>query len=268
MTKIFFSTNIRFLRERRRLSQEELAGDLAITRNKLQALESGKTINPPVADLLKFSHCFKISVDTLLKIDLSRLSALKLAELEAGNDVYLTGSKIRILAISTDKNNRENIEYVPAKAKMGYKAGYRDPEYVATLPKYSLPGLPTHKTYRIFPSTGESMLPIQPGTDFITEYVEDWKSLRDTPCVLVLRAPGADFVFKFVTYQKKTRDFLLRSLNEEQYPPYTIPAEEVLEVWKYYKHIAAGLPEKGASLQQLAGMMREMKTTLAQLKKR
>lgn len=266
--KNYWAGNIRFLRNRKKLSQDALAEKLNITRSKLNAHENGQTQNPGVEDLLRFSDHFKLSIDTLLKIDLRALSELKLRELEAGNDVYVTGSKIRILAISTDKDNDENMEYVPVKAKMGYRSGYNDPEYIASLPKFSLPNLPKGKTYRIFPSIGESMLPIKPNTDFITEYLEDWETLRDTPCVLVLKSGGSDFVFKFVTYQQATRNFQLRSLNEDEYAPYTVPADEVLEVWKYYKHITGELPEKEPPLRQLVGMVSNLSENMQTIMKK
>lgn len=259
MAKIFFHSNIRFLRERKQMSQEDLSARLDISRNKLQALESGRTVNPAVGDLVGFSEHFKISVDSLLKIDLARLSELKLRELEAGNDVYTSGTRIRVLAISTDKENTENVEYVPVKAKMGYKAGYNDPEYIAALPKFTLPNLPRGKTYRIFTGIGESMLPIKPNTDFITEYVENWEILKDAPCVLILKSEGADFLFKYASWQKKERNFLLRSLNEEEYPPFTVAADEVLEVWKYHKHITDELPQKEPSLRQIMNMIKDLK---------
>ncbi|HVX01051.1 MAG TPA: helix-turn-helix transcriptional regulator, partial [Candidatus Babeliaceae bacterium] len=255
----------KFLRERKKISQEALAEKLGITRAKLAALEGGQTKAPQPEDYINFSEYFKVSIDALLKVDLCKLTEFKLRELEAGNDVYMIGSKIRVLAISTDKQNNENIEYVPIKAKMGYKTGYNDPEYIAHLPKFSLPNLPRHKTIRIFPSTGESMLPIKPGTDFITEYVEDWQKLNDTPCVLILKSEGSDFVFKFVTWQKKDQNFLLRSLNDE-YKPYTVSADEILEVWKYYKQITDELPEKEPNLQQIMGTLKEVMTKLEQLK--
>src|SRR6202000_291490 len=124
--KILFHSNIRFLRERKKKSQEDLSTDLDLSRNKLQALESGKTVNPTALDMVKFSDYFKISVDSLLKVDLVKLGELKLKELLAGNDVYMTGSKIRVLAITVNSDNRENTEYVPVKAKAGYMAGYND----------------------------------------------------------------------------------------------------------------------------------------------
>ena len=80
-TKLFFHTNIRLLRERKKMSQEEVSQALDLSRNKLQALESGKTINPSAMDMIKFSEYFKVSVDSLLKVDLLKLGELKLKEL-------------------------------------------------------------------------------------------------------------------------------------------------------------------------------------------
>lgn len=266
--KNHWPTNLRHLRKRKKLTQEALAEKLGIPRSRLNGHENGIIQNPSLEDLIRFSDIFKISIDTLLKTDLSKLSEFKLRQLEADNDMYVTGSKLRILAISTGKDNQENIEYVPVKAKMGYKAAYSDPEYIASLPKFSLPNLPRGKTYRIFPSTGESMLPIKPDTDFVTVYVENWETLKDTPCILILKSEGADFVFKYATWQEKERNFLLRSLNEEEYAAYTIPVDEVLEVWKYCKHIADELPKpEVAPMKQLLNMMNEIKKEIQDLKK-
>ena len=247
--KLFFHSNIRFLRERKRMSQEELAQEFGLTRNKLQAIESGKTINPTVADLVSFSEYFRVSIDSLMKVDLTRLGELKLKELQAGNDVYMTGSKIRVLSITVDKHNRENTEYVPVKAKAGYRTGYNDPEFIAGLPKFTLPNLPGTGTFRMFPTTGDSMLPIPEGSDVIAQYVQDWKSLRPgTPCIVILKG-DQDFVFKLVTLNDDSTA-TLRSLNPA-YPPYTVQCGDMLEIWKYYKHQTGTLPEPETGLQEL-----------------
>src|SRR5690606_40737116 len=92
-----------------------------------------------------FSDYFHVSVDSMLKVDLTKLGELKLRELEAGNDVYIKGGNLRVLAISVDKSNNENVEYVPVKAKAGYASGgYNDPEYIAGLPKFSMPRSEEH----------------------------------------------------------------------------------------------------------------------------
>ncbi len=51
--KIFWAENIKFLRHRKKLSQEALAEALQIGRPKLNAHEHGKTVNPPVEDLFR-----------------------------------------------------------------------------------------------------------------------------------------------------------------------------------------------------------------------
>jgi transcriptional regulator with XRE-family HTH domain len=257
--KIFFHNNIRFLRERKKMSQEELSAQLDLSRNKLQALESGKTVNPSSIDFIKFSDFFKVSVDSLLKVDLPKLGELKLKELLAGNDVYMTGSKIRVLAITVDKDNRENAEYVPVKAKAGYIAGYNDPEFIAGLPKFSLPNLPKSGTFRMFPTTGDSMLPIPENSEVIAQFVEDWKSMKpDTACIVILKGQQ-DFVFKQVTVQANG-DVLLKSLNRN-YVPYTVKSADILEIWKYYKHQTSKLPEPETDLQELKKLILELRVS-------
>ncbi|MCF8450329.1 MAG: helix-turn-helix domain-containing protein [Taibaiella sp.] len=256
-TKLFFHSNIRLLRERKKMSQEEVSLELDLSRNKLQALESGKTVNPSAMDMIKFSEYFKVSVDSLLKVDLLKLGELKLKELMTGNDVYMTGSGIRVLAITVDKNNRENTEYVPVKAKAGYRAGYNDPEYIAALPKFSLPNLPKTGTFRMFPTTGDSMLPIPENSDVIAQYVQDWKNLKpNTPCIVILKGEQ-DFVFKLVTVQSNN-EVLLKSLNRN-YTPYTVNSEDILEIWKYYKHQTGTLPQPETDLQELKTLILELK---------
>jgi len=141
-------------------------------------LENGQTKAPQPEDLINFSNTFKISIDSLLKIDLSKISELKLRELEAGSDVYLQGGKVRVLAITVDKAEKENAEYVPIKAKAGYMAGYNDPEFIAALPKVNLPKLFKGKSYRMFPIIGDSMAPIPEGSDVIASFAEDWTGIK------------------------------------------------------------------------------------------
>ncbi len=258
--KVFFYRNIRFLRERKKYSQEMLAQALEMSRNKLQALESGKTANPVVGDLIRFSDYFKISVDSLLKVDLSRLGELKLKELEAGNDVYMTGSQLRVLAISVDRNDKENVEYVPVKAKAGYRSGYNDPEFIAALPKFNLPNLPRTGSFRVFPISGDSMLPIPENSEIIARYITDWKTIKPgTPCIVILKTEQ-DFVFKLVTLQADG-SVLLQSLNTH-YLPYTVQSEDILEIWSYYKHQTATLPDPVTSLQEIKSMITDLSAQL------
>ncbi|RIJ47725.1 helix-turn-helix domain-containing protein [Maribellus luteus] len=254
--KIFFAGNIKFLRERKKMSQEALASTLELTRAKIAAIEAGNTKSPQPEDYLNFSDFFKISIDTLLKIDLSKLGELKMRELETGNDVYIRGGNLRVLAISVDRSNNENVEYVPIKAKAGYMAGYNDPEFIAGLPKYSIPNLPAQGTFRIFPSTGDSMVPIPEGSDIIAQYVPDWTAIRpDTPCIVILKGQQ-DFVFKMITVNKDGT-ILLKSLNPE-YKPYLVESGDVMEIWRFYAYTSREFPEARSEMETILAAIKNL----------
>lgn len=265
MQRIFFAGNIKFLRDRKKLSQETLAARLGLTRAKLAAIEAGNTKSPQPEDYLRFSEFFKISIDTLLKIDIQKLGELRIRELESGNDVYIRGGNLRVLAISVDRSNNENVEYVPVKAKAGYMAGYNDPEFIASLPKYSFPNLPPQGTFRIFPSTGDSMLPIPEGSDIIAQYVPDWTAIKaETPCVVILKGQQ-DFVFKMVT-MNQDNTILLKSLNTE-YKPYLVEASDVMEIWRFYAYTSREFPEAKSEMATVLTAIRNLKEKIVQISK-
>ncbi len=260
--KIFFGSNIRFLRERRKLTQEDFAEQLGFTRVKLAAIEAGRTENPAAMDLIKFSDFFGLSIDNLFRLDLRGVGELPLRELEAGNDLYIKGTNLRVLAISTDKANKENVEYVPVKAKAGYRSGYANPEFIASLPKYSVPGLPQTGTFRMFPTTGDSMLPVPEGADVVCRYVEDWTALKPGTLCIVILDGEQDFVFKKVTVLPEGKKMLLESLNRA-YEPYEVSARDMLEIWKFHSYFSKDVPERVSEVQHIA---QTMDTILKQLR--
>jgi len=237
--KIFFANNLKFLRERKRMTQETLADRLNISRKKLDSLEAGRVKSFKQEDLLNFSDFFKISVDSLLRIDLRRLPELKLREVEAGSDVYLTGGQLRVLATTVSPDNKEQVEMVTVKAKAGYTEGYGDPDFIAQLPVFHMPQLPKDRKFRMFPVSGDSMLPVPEGAYVIVEYLQDLTSVKDgTPCVVITKNDG--IVFKILDNRlKENGTFLLASLNPT-YKPYEIPGTEVLELWKYHSYWTDG----------------------------
>ena len=207
-----------------------------------------------------------MSIDSLLKIDLSKLSEQKIKDLELGSELFMKGDNIRVLAVTVDKEENENVEYVPVKAKAGYRSGYNDPEFLASLPKFNLPNLPKNGTFRMFPTIGDSMLPVPEGSDVITRYVQDWTRLKaETPCIVILKGEQ-DFVFKQVTI-KQDGTMLLQSFNK-QYFAYTIPVSEVIELWEYYSFHSKQLPEPQTDMQQLLKMLQEMQTEIKELSER
>jgi len=227
---MYFAENIKFLRQRKKLSQNDLASNLELTRTTLAGYE--KSVQPPFKTLVKFADYFQISLDALIRYDLSALSEFQLSQIEGGFDIDVTGQKLRLLTVSIDKEGNENIEMVPVKAQAGYTSDYGDMEFIATLPKFSLPFLPQDKTYRTFQIKGDSMLPIQEGAWVTGSYIQNWENLKDgTPCIIVTQDDG--IVFKVIYNQlKKNQTFLLVSTNRI-YKPYEMELKGIVEIWKF-----------------------------------
>lgn len=259
-----WASNIKFLRNKNNWSQDDLAQKLKISRSKLNAHENGQTQNPTVDDLINFSTLFRISIDNLIKVDLSKLSSTKLKELEAGNDDFATGSKMRVLATVVDSQNIDQIEFVPLKARAGYLNGFSDPEFIQKLPVFHMPHLPKDRKFRMFPTTGDSMLPIPENAMVIGNFVDNWSDIKDgTACIVVTKDDG--IVFKIVDNRiKKSKTLLLTSLNKI-YEPYEIHIENILEIWQFAQYITDTVPEPSSSLEMLTATVFEMKSELKKL---
>lgn len=227
---MFFGENLQLLRKRKKLTQTALAQDLDLSRTTLVGYEKG--VQPPFPTLIRISEYFKFSLDALIKYRLSTLSEFQFSELERGMGVDLTGRQLRLLTLTADKTGKENIEMVSQKAQAGYMAGYADPEFIAELPKFSLPFLDSSKSYRCFQIQGDSMLPIPDGAWVTASYVQDWTNIKaGTPCIIVTKDDGV--VFKLMYPQKNnTQERLLVSSNRI-YEPYAISLDSILEVWKF-----------------------------------
>ncbi|MDR2272062.1 MAG: LexA family transcriptional regulator [Sphingobacterium sp.] len=262
--KVFFHSNLKLLRTRRKYSQAQLAEVLGFTRAKYTSLENGKTGNPPLVDLIKIAAFFKFSVDDIVKSDLTLWKDFELRERETGGLEYVSGKKLRLLTITVNAENKENLEYIPVKAKAGYLAGHADPDFIAALPKFTLPNLPGG-TFRMFPISGDSMLPLSSGSEVICRYVEDWREIKpQTPCILILN-DAQDFVFKFVTMEEHL--FLLESLNPE-FKPYTVEVSDVLEIWQFHSYQSKQMPEPMAELGMIGSLLKEMREDIKSLKKK
>jgi transcriptional regulator with XRE-family HTH domain len=239
---MYLSQNLKILRKRKNLTQENVSSYFNIKRSTYNGYENQIGV-PSLDTIIKFSDFFGVSVDVLLKLDLSKISEREFRQLEMGSDVFLKGSNIRILSHSVDSNNSENIELVSLKAKAGYTNGYADPEYIKILPTFSLPFLSKEKKYRSFQINGDSMLPIPHSSYVIGEYIQNWYAIKNGEACIVLTFDDG-IVFKCVENNLKTKkQLVLHSLNKE-YKSYTIDAREIKEIWKFVNYISNELPEQ------------------------
>jgi transcriptional regulator with XRE-family HTH domain len=257
MSTVKINENIRFLRKQLGLTQDQFAQQLEIKRSLVGAYEEGRA-EPRLELLQKMAFLGGYSVDMLIGKDLSQMKPYEKKAL-LGKDVVV---------VTVDEQSRNNIELVPVKAAAGYLNGYADPEYIKELPRFKLPIL-KQGTYRAFEISGDSMLPIMPGTIVVGEWVEDINSVKNgKPYILVTGREGIVFKRVFNYLQESGKLFLVS--DNRQYTPYQIDGADVIEVWSAKAYISVDFPDaqsKGdLSVDQLAGMVMNLKQEVQSLK--
>jgi len=251
--------NIRFIRKQLGLTQDQFGQQLGIKRSLVGAYEEGRA-EPRLELIQQMASLVGLSVDVMIGSDLgSDATPLKKTDYKRGKEV---------LVVSVDGNDKENIELVPHKAAAGYLNGYADTEFVKELPRFSLPIL-KHGTYRAFEISGDSMLPIMPGTIIIGEYVEDLKNLKSGKTyILVTDREGIVYKRVFNYLDENGKLFLVS--DNRQYAPFQINGEEVLEAWSAKAYISVQFPdietEKEMSIDNLAGVVLDLQKEIIELK--
>ena len=184
--------NIKYLRNKSKLSQQELSEKLSVPRSSLSDYERGHT-QVSIDILIKLSDIFDVRIDDLIKSNLSH------------RDLEIIRNKdMKVLAISVDADNNSNIELVETKARAGYLESFADPEYIRDLPKIAFPNIP-QGTYRGFEIHGDSMLPMESGSIVICSYVESLRDIKkDKTYVMISKSDG--LVYKRI-------DLILQTIN-------------------------------------------------------
>ncbi|MEI6310724.1 MAG: LexA family transcriptional regulator [Bacteroidota bacterium] len=249
----YIHTNLKFLRKSKEWTQEEFADKLKIKRSLLGAYEEGRA-KPNYEVLVHIAKLFEVSLENLITKNLEKHKAPKKAI-----------SNMKVLSITVDKEGNENIEIVPVKAAAGYLNGYADPEYLQELKRFSLPFL-SKSTYRAFEIKGDSMSPLPSGSIVVGEYVEHISDIKDGQ-TYVLVSKNEGIVYKRIFNKVEENETLILRSDNLSYEPYTIKADEVLEIWKAVVHLSYANKGSESSFQNIVSLMQDMKEEIESLKK-
>jgi transcriptional regulator with XRE-family HTH domain len=251
------SSNLKYLRKKKSITQQQFADQMEIKRSLVGAYEEDRA--EPKYDLLKkFAEFYELSMDELINDKIND----KWKPKEKGDR-----GNLRILSISVDNEDRENIELVPVKASAGYLNGYGDPEFIAELPKFHLPMF-KQGTYRAFEIKGDSMLPLPSETVIIGEYLENWNDLKQGETYIFI-SKNEGIVYKRAGNKFKGNKSLKLVSDNTVYDPYFIETDDLLEVWKSKAYISTAFPEPSPepTMESLTSMMTEMQKSVAKLHK-
>ena len=220
MSKI--ATNIRVLRDSKKLSQEKLADELDINRSRLGSYEEGRA-EPPYDLLVTIADYFHVSIDALVRADLAKTSPETLMKI----------GKNRILfPVQMDKENNDTIEVVAVKAMAGYLNGYADPEFIENLSIMNLPFKIVGK-HRAFTIKGDSMPPLKDGTIVVGKYVESLNEIKDGQTYIVLTKNDGVVYKRLYREKKKSVEPFLFCSDNKAYSPYTVHTADILEIWSF-----------------------------------
>lgn len=257
--------NIKLLRKRRKKSQEEVAGDLGLTRSSYSGYENG-IAEPGIETLISLSEYYGVPLDHMMKRDFTQLSDLEWQSIETGVFADINGKKLRVLTSVVNEQDEELIELIPQQARAGYSVGYADPDYLKVLPTFSLPFLSKNRKYRSFPIMGDSMPPVEEGSYVVAEYIQNWASVKSgTPCIVVTKEDG--IVFKIVNNFISSQHSLELCSTNPLYKPYMVHVNDILEVWKFVNYISSKLPDMRADDHQLSRSLQDLQREIIDLKR-
>lgn len=249
--------NIKFLRKRAGFTQEQFANEVGIKRSVVGAYEEARA-EPRLQTLINIAKVLNVVADDLIAKDLTKGKEGQPRE------------KIKVLSITVDSDENENVELIPQKAAAGYLNGYSDPEYLSDLPRFHLPMLPKNATYRAFEINGDSMLPIPSGSIVIGKYVESLTDIKNGK-TYVLLTDKEGVVYKRVFNYVEEKGSLYLVSDNKSYSAYEVPAKDVLEIWEAKAYISIEFPDpesKGElSLDKIAGMVMDLQNEMKDMKK-
>tara|TARA_B110000014_G_C20095950_1_gene574456 strand:- start:272 stop:1036 length:765 start_codon:yes stop_codon:yes gene_type:complete len=247
--------NIRFLRKKKGWTQEKFSKKIGIKRSLVGAYEEGRS-DPRLSNLLKMCEVFSISLDNILKKDVSTLPEGQYLKNEDQN--------VKVLSITVDKIGKENIELINQKASAGYLNSYSDFEFIENLPKFQLPFLNFSGTHRAFEIKGDSMLPLTSGSIVIGKFIEDLSFVKDGKTYVLLTKEDG-IIYKRVQVLDNT--IKLISDNKE-YDPYAISSYDILEIWEGIAFFSLDFPNPNNEYSSIKNHINNLYSNLDDLKKK
>lgn len=253
----YLASNLRFLRKKKGITQNDLADKLDVQRTMISAYEDGRS-EPKLMTLGKLCDVLEVGMEELLSHDIE----------EKGRKA-IQKRGINILTIACEEE-KENITLVGQKASAGYLNGFADTEYMEGLPQFQIPTLSKQATYRAFELAGDSMLPLTSGTIVVGAYVDQLKDIKSGKTyVLVTQSEGV--VYKRVFNYLNDNGKLFLVSDNEHYKPYEVKGDDVVEVWEAKAFISTDFPNPGdkkkpLTLEDLGEMISDIRADLRTLK--
>lgn len=260
----FLGSNIRFLRERSGLNQDEMQAQTGITGKTLSNYERGNT-EPNIKTIIAFSKFFSVDITTLLTIDLRanvhliEKSAIEKKQenvhLNVHPNVHPTGKKqpnstnLTINVAEPEATYSKSITVIPiTDISVAAGTGVYNSEYIDNVDAVRLPAafVKTGHTYLCVRIKGLSMSPtLQDGGYVIIRHMDhsEWVKMPDERIFVVVDGDGKAYL-KRVKNRFKQGFIVLKSDNPDQatYPNFNLNINEITSIWYVEWYFSAKMP--------------------------
>lgn len=149
------------------------------------------------------------------------------------DEVFLFGSNdFPTRSLSERKStSRNNITLVPERALAGYATEHQDKDYLASLQKFSIPGM--DGSLLAFEISGDSMMPtITNGDLVICEALERGAPLRDNHVYVIVTDVVVTKRIQQIKDEKGIASLRLISDNDAVYKPYNVELTDIRQLLK------------------------------------
>ncbi|RAJ17853.1 LexA family transcriptional regulator [Olleya aquimaris] len=170
--------------------------------------------------------------------------------------------------VTVNQDDKENVVFVPVKARAGYLDGYGDTEFIETLPSFNMPHL-NNGTYRCFEVQGNSMIRTFFDGDLVFgKYVEDVNDVKDGQVYVIVSKNDGVVLKRVINQIEERRKLILKSDNKDgNYPSYSINAEDIMEIWHVIMFASKQVPEPFDVYDRLHNLESKIEELQEQVKK-
>lgn len=171
--------------------------------------------------------------------------------------------ELRILTVVTDHQDDERILHIPCSAQPKYAQEIGNPDFIQSLPSYSLPTQNNKTAQRSFDINGNHMEPtFFEGDKVVCSFVEpnQWEQGIKDQHVYVL-VSNAEVLFNRVRNELKEHQLLRLYSDNSFYESNTMQLSEIQEIWQVHTRITPFLPARQhhyLSVQEDVKVLRQM----------
>ncbi|HZV71566.1 MAG TPA: S24 family peptidase [Saprospiraceae bacterium] len=178
------------------------------------------------------------------------------------------GLRLRSLSVVIDQKGDERIVHVPFPAQAGYGKLLDDPTYMQDLPSYQLPD-PQFRSgsYRSFEIAGTSMEPtFRPNDIVIAAFIEPryWEQAIKNHQLYII-VTHQEVIIKRIVNRIKADKIVDCISDNEEFNMYSIPADEILEVWKVRMKITSHFEQPSSQVNSISQQLKAQQKMLENL---